>query len=277
MADDEPVGGLEPQPAEGEPTPVSAATEPGVEASPPTLIGGKFKTVEEAVNAYQSAERNMHSATTVNSRLKQQLKDWGCTVDEETGEITLPSQLTQQPQPQPAGQQPPDVEDPKEAFINKLLTEPYTALAEFYGGARQVQKQAEANTKREIGKLKSHPLFAKVADQLDADLSEVPDHYLANPQQATAIVSAKFETAVGRYALEHSKKATTDPVARTEMIQSLGLAEPAAPPDPEGGRTITTEDDREMLSAMGYSAKEQEEIVRRTKQRMKEERNARET
>jgi hypothetical protein len=267
MDDDETVGGEELEPTEV-PDEVETDTsgEPNGGPEPPALIGGKFKTVDDAIEAYKQAESNMHTKTTALSKLAKQLRDMGCDVNEDSGELALPQ--NQQAAPGPAVD---PTEDPNEKFVNHFLENPYSALAEFTQAVRGIEKKATANVKRELSKLKSQHLFGKVSDALEADLSEVADNMLANPQTAERIVKDTWEKVVGRYTIEQSQAAGSDPTSRMAVLRDLGLEEPTTASEPEAGGMVMTTAEKNMLRGLGISdSKEQQRLIKNVRQQEKE-------
>jgi len=268
MGENEPVGG-EPEPAGNTDPGVSDEPTTPPSETPPELIDGKFKSVNDLLHSYREAEGKMHVTTEVNANLLRQLGQLGCTVDAK-GNITVPQQQASNED------LPPDQPSAQEQFVNKLLEDPFTALGGFLQSARSIEKKAAANRRRELAKLREHPYYRKVADELEATLDEMPDHMLANPEYCTHVVKEKFQTAVGQFALSQAEKASTDPTARVAMLEGLGISEPQPTPEPDK-RTVVSADDREMLARFGYTdPKDQEALIKAAKEsekRKREERN----
>ena len=236
------------------------------EPAPVSLIGGKFKNVEDLLSAYGEAERAMHSHTTVSAQMTKQLEDWGCVVDKTTGMITPPAASVPEAEPAPAsGDQP----DPSTQFMDQFYVDPVGTITGLNRAIRQQQKAAESNTKREIAKVRWHPLYRRVSDNLEVELSAIDDSFLANPPQAEQIVAALFRKVIGDYVLKATPTDETDPAARIKAISALGLESPA--PTPDVVRATVSGGDRDMLDVLGLSSKEQEEVIKNAKERVKRE------
>jgi len=225
-----------------------------------TLIGGKFRTVDDLLSAYQESERAMHGSQGVSGTMRRQLEEWGCTVGDD-GSIQLPPGVGTQPVPAAA----PDAEDMSDQFYQ----DPVGFVSSFMAGQRQVEKAARANVKRAVAQLKREPLYSEVADDLDAELETIPDQHMQNPQAAQQIVQGVFERVAGKYALRQSARAKDDPNERSAMLRKLGV-EPQQTA-PEGGRVVVSAEDKQVLAAMNLRGKDAEEVIKLAKARVKEE------
>jgi hypothetical protein len=238
-------------------------------SSEPQLIGGKFKSQDDLLRAYQEIERLATEKTTVTKEVQKQLSAWGVQFDERTGAIKLPDNVTQPQTP------PPDPEDLNQQVVDRLLSDPYSVMSEVVSASRKVQKQADANVESEVADLKSDPLYSKVAPKLKAQLAAFDDRILANPQQAKALVNNVYNQLVGDYTRQQAKTArdSTDPSARSQILESFGLTQSEVVA--ETGRNVLSQEDRDRMAAIGITdPKDQEAMAKAARKQLKEERNA---
>jgi hypothetical protein len=261
---------IEPQETEID-DPIVNNDDPQDEPPEPELIGGKFKSQDDLLKGYQELERLATEKTTVTKEVQRQLTALGVEFDEKTGAIKLPDSATQQTQQQYTQSAPDD--DPNQAVVDRLLSDPYSVMSEVVSAARTIQRQADANVESELADLKADPLYAKVGAKLKAQLAAFDDRILSNPQQAKAIVTNVYNGLVGDYARQQAKaaKESTDPTARTQILESFGLTQ--SEPVTESGRAIMSQEDRDRFAAIGITdPKKQEQLAKAARKQMREER-----
>ncbi len=209
------------------------------EEEEPRLLAKKYKSVDELERGYEEAQ----AALTRVSQEKAELERRG------PGEV--PSQ-------EPSiGEGVNWMQQSDEQFYER----PTEATLSILQKAREIEKRAQANVLRARAELKNDPLYSRVQDELTAELTELPDHMLADPAQSKVIVENIFNAVVGRYSRQQFQRARETPAERKAALENLGVE---APSDPQSGKAESiTGRDKEMLAALGLGPDSRKKVIER--------------
>lgn len=245
---------------------------------PQKIYRGKFKTADDLDKGYGELEKKSGHDLARLQKLTEQLQQWGCSIDPETVEIRLPDSVIQQQQAQQQQQQASPNADDNQALVDRLFENPDSVILErassVVAAARQMQKQADANTRSAISKYRTDPLFSKLHDEFETELMRVDDRFMADKQQSEMVAENIYYKLAGKFAIDQAKNAkdSTDPASRTLILESFGLSQ--SEPTSESGRYVISAEDRRRFEAMGLSDKDMEAAAKSVRKQMKGERNA---
>jgi hypothetical protein len=190
-------------------------------AQEPELILGKFKTQDDLVHSYSELEKNSTKKNQQLGRVVEQLRSSGYDVDDDGNIIPPQQQPTQQQQGNPPSG------DWTEQFNEQFYENPAQAMMQMMSQANQASKMAQANTRRAMAQYRNDPVYAKIADEFEAEMMGVPDNQLVNPQNAAYIAEQLFNSVAGRYLRREASRVRENPADRQAFMQNLGVEGPA--------------------------------------------------
>ena len=174
---------------------------------PDALIFGKFKSIEEAENAYKNLEGE-------HTRKAQELADLKRT------QVATP--------PPPQHEEDPD--ELKKKLTDEFFEDPIGFMTTFVSNVTKKSTESQLLRKRAVREycsgFQGEPIYDVVKEEFEDKFSELPDEVLRNPTRAKAAADDIFTYVTGKYARNRAKPAATDPKERKEYLSRLGVEKP---------------------------------------------------